>query len=239
MEQLNLATFGKHDFLVRRLHSLLGLLPLSGYLAFHLFTNAAIIDGPKTYQHRSDQIHVLGPSTIVLLEWGLIFLPILFHGLIGLLLITRGKRNVRSYPYLDNWRYTLQRLTGLIALLFIFWHVFELHGWFRWPWWIETVVRPLGGAKFDPYAAPLSAAAAIQRSPWIIAAYAVGVTAAVYHMANGLWTFGMTWGVWTSNAARRRMNYPIALIGVGLLIVGLGALWAMASVDLSALKGAV
>ena len=120
--------FGKHEFLVRRLHSLTGLVPIGGYLCFHLATNGAIIDGLEAYQHRADQIHDLGITTILFLEWSLIFLPILLHGIVGMLIVTRGKRNVRSYPYRENWRYTLQRGTGVIAFLFILWHVFHMHG---------------------------------------------------------------------------------------------------------------
>ena len=104
--------FGRHEFAIRRLHSLLGLMPIGGYLFFHLATNAAVWDGPATYQHRADQIHVVGPTTLLFLEWGLIFLPILFHGLVGLIIVTRGKRDVLQYPHVENIRYTLQRLDG-------------------------------------------------------------------------------------------------------------------------------
>jgi len=229
--------FGRHEFAVRRLHSLTGLVPIGGYLCFHLATNAAVIDGPETYQRRADQIHMLGPTTILFLEWSLIFLPLLFHGLVGMLIVTRGKRNVSSYPFRENWRYTLQRATGVVALLFILWHVFHMHGWFRWEWWVENVARPLGGAQFvvrDESGAPLAAQTAtkaIQASWVVIALYALGVLASVYHLANGIWTMGITWGVWTSPRAQRWASYPCAGIGAALAVVGLGALCSMATVD--------
>lgn len=223
--------FGPHEFLVRRLHSLLGLMPLGGYLCFHLATNAAIIDGPETYQHRANQIHVLGPTTILVLEWSLIFLPILFHGLVGLVIVTRGKRNLLRYPYRENFRYTLERATGVIAFLFIVWHVFHMHGWFRMDWWVESVARPLGGARFDPHDAPATAAAALQAS-WLIAAvYLVGTLAVVYHFSNGLWTAGITWGVWTSPSAQRRANLPCLVIGIALAGIGVGAVISMLRVS--------
>ena len=46
-----------------------------------------------------DQIHSLGPTTLLLVEWSFIFLPILFHGLVGLVIVIRGERNVVNYPY--------------------------------------------------------------------------------------------------------------------------------------------
>ncbi len=142
--------FGRYEFIIRRLHSLTGLVPVGAYLAFHLATNASILDGLDAYQTRVDQIAGLGPTTIFLLEWPFIFLPIIFHAVIGILIVCRGERNVGSYPYLGNIRYTLQRWTGVIAFVFIFWHVFHMHGWLRFSWWHEGVARRFGGAQFDP-----------------------------------------------------------------------------------------
>src|SRR3989304_4448146 len=223
---------GRHEFIVRRIHSLLGLIPIGGFLVFHLATNASILDGPDTFQTRVDVIHRLGPTTLFILEWGTIFLPILFHGIVGLIIVTRGKRNLRYYPYVENWRYTLQRATGVIAMVFILFHVFHMHGWVRWGWWTMHVAKPLGGAQFDSEHAATSAAAALQASSFLAIFYAIGITAAVFHLANGLWTMGITWGVWTTPRAQRWANIPCAIFGIALLIVGLGALLGMLNVPL-------
>ena len=90
---------GRYEFILRRLHSLTGLVPIGFYLFIHLATNAAIMDGAAAYQGRADQIHMLGPTTLFCLEWRFIFLPILFHGLVGVMIVTRGERNVVNYPY--------------------------------------------------------------------------------------------------------------------------------------------
>lgn len=39
------SVFGRHEFVIRRLHSLTGLVPIGGYLCFHLATNAVVLDG--------------------------------------------------------------------------------------------------------------------------------------------------------------------------------------------------
>lgn len=226
------SVFGRYEFIVRRLHSLIGLLPISGYLAFHLLTNAAVWDGPVTYQHRADQIHVVGPTTLFFLEWGIIFLPLLFHGVVGLLIVTRGKRNVFQYTYQENIRYTLQRITGVIAFFFIMWHVFEMHGWFHFEWWTEYVVKPLGGARFDPLHAPATAAAVLQASYLVTALYIVGILACVYHLADGLWTAGITWGIWTSPHAQIRARALCTAVGLVLLVVAFAAIWGMEKVPL-------
>ena len=112
----------------------------------------------------------------------------------------------------------------MIAFAFILWHVFHTRGWFVSPWWIEHVTRPLGGGTFDSEHA---AATAADGHPGVAAggvAYVVGVLAASYHLANGLWTMGITWGVWTSPHAQRWANILCAWASAG--VVGLATLWA-------------
>ena len=82
------SVFGRHEFLIRRLHSLTGLVPVGGFLVIHLLTNMGILD--NSYQQRVDLIHSMGERTLQVTEWGLIFLPILFHGIIGLIIVARG-----------------------------------------------------------------------------------------------------------------------------------------------------
>ena len=227
------SVFGRHEFLIRRRHSLSGLIPIGGYLAFHLATNAAILDGVPAYQHRADQIHRLGPTTILVLEWSVIFLPILFHAAVGTLIVCRGKRNLAQYSYTGNFRYTLQRATGVIAMLFILWHVFQMHGWFRWNWWVETVARPLGGRKFDP-ANAMTAPELIQSSWVFVVLYATGTLPASTTWPTESGRLGITWGVWTSPRAQRLANIPCMVGGLLLAVVGMGALYGMYTADLTA-----
>ena len=216
--------FGRHEFVVRRVHSLLGLIPVGAFLCVHLVTNVSILDGPKTFQARVDQIHNIGPITLLFVEWLFIFWPILLHGLIGMIIVLRGKRNVLIYPYWENFRYTLQRWTGVIAFAFILWHVFQTRGWMPGQWWMEHVTRPLGGGVFDAQNAAVTAAEAFRTSLTVEIAYVVGMLASVYHFANGLWTMGITWGVWTSPNAQRWANLPCLAVGIALAVMGLGAL---------------
>jgi succinate dehydrogenase / fumarate reductase cytochrome b subunit len=226
--------FGRHEFVVRRLHSLLGLVPIGGFLIFHLVTNASILDSVEIFQERVDIIHGLGPTTLFFLEWATIFGPILLHGVIGVIIVTRGERNLIGYPFGGNIRYTLQRASGVIAFLFILWHVLHMHGWLKFQWWVTNVATPLGGAKFDPeYVA--TAAQSIQASPLVFVIYAVGILACVYHLANGIWTMGITWGAWTSPNAQKWANIPCAAFGLILAIVGIGALVGMARTDVEGL----
>ena len=191
----------RHQFLIRRLHSLSGLIPVGAYMVVHLSVNASILNSPATFQSNVYQIHSLG-RLLPLVEWTFIFLPLIFHAVLGVAIIRGGLPNVGSYQFSGNVRYVLQRVTGIIAFLFIFWHVFHMHGWFHNDWWMRTVAEPLGGAQFRPFNAASSVMIAMSGVVRPVL-YAIGILACVFHLANGIWTMGITWGVWVSPAGQR------------------------------------
>jgi len=222
--------FGRNEFLIRRLHSLTGLLPVGAYMCVHLLTNASTLGGPAMFQKNVDLIHSLGPA-LPIVEWTFIFLPLIFHAVVGVVIIRSGNPNLSSYHYVGNVRYTLQRVTAWIALFFIAYHVFHMHGWFHNAWWLENVANDkLGGHQFDPHRATSTAAIALSAF-WRKAFYAIGVISSVFHFANGLWTMGITWGVWTSAAAQKRANWICGAIGVAMTFVGLAALVGVTTTD--------
>jgi succinate dehydrogenase / fumarate reductase cytochrome b subunit len=221
--------FAKHEFLIRRLHSLSGLVPVGAYMTVHLLVNSTLLNGPGSFQTNVYQIHSLG-KMLPLVEWLFIFLPIIFHAVIGVWIIRTGKSNVDHYRYVANWRYTLQRISGVIAIFVIFFHVFHLHGWFHGDWWLANVAEPLGMAQFRPYNAASTLARALSGWFWPVF-YFVGILASVFHFANGVWTMGITWGVWISPRAQRGASYVCAAGGAALLLVGISALVAAVRTD--------
>ena len=212
----------RNEFLVRRLHSLSGLVPVGAYMVIHLLTNASVLDSPARFQKSVYAIHSLG-AILPVVEWGFIFLPILFHAILGVLIIRGALPNHGTYKYGSNIRYTLQRATGMIAFVFIVWHVFHMHGWFHFAAWENGVAGPLGGAKFEAYNAASTAAMALSSIGYQIF-YVVGVLSCVFHLANGIWTFGITWGIWVTPQAQQWATAACLVFGLGLSAVGLGAL---------------
>lgn len=216
----------RHEFLLRRLHSLSGLIPVGAFMCMHLLVNASVLGGPATFQANVDRIHALGPL-LPLVEWTFIFLPILFHAILGVIIIQGGLPNTTSYPTSGNIRYTLQRVTGLIAFGFIAVHVAQMHG-------MAEPLRRIHDtwfAQFDPHAAASSAGSVLQRSLAVQIFYAVGILACVYHLANGLWTMGITWGLWVGPTAQRRAGYVCGAFGLLVSVVGMAALTGMLRVD--------
>ena len=230
----SLSFLKKHDFLIRRLHSLSGLVPVGAYMCVHLLTNASLSGGPDVFQNAVFAIHSIPFLPVV--EWVFIFLPILFHAIVGVWIAMSGHSNTRNYTYTSNKRYSAQRITGYIAFLFIFTHVLHLHGWFHWDWWLG-LVEPIGMAQFRPYNAASSLAKAMGSLSivWPLF-YLVGVLACCYHLANGIWTAGITWGVWISPKAQKRASIACAAFGVIIGLAGLSSLAAVIKTDPVAAK---
>src|SRR5271154_5744893 len=71
-----------NSFLLRKLHSLTGIVPIGAFLVEHLISNFEALKGPGAY---GAQVRFLNSLPLVrVLEWGFIFLPILYHALYGL-----------------------------------------------------------------------------------------------------------------------------------------------------------
>ena len=212
----------KYYFLIRRLHSLTGLVPIGVFLVFHLSANATVLaPGPAgaEFQRSVERIHLLGPLLVPVEIVG-IFLPLLFHMLLGFQIIFTAQSNAQQYRYGGNIRYTLQRATGIITFVFILYHVWQMHWFGGWA----------GGGSFRLYdesggaLAATTTAAAIQAAWWIAPIYAIGVVSAVYHLANGIWTSLITWGITIRPRSQQVAGYVCAAFGVVLSLVGLGAL---------------
>ena len=220
----------RHDFLIRRLHSLSGLVPVGAYMTVHLLTNSSLVGGADVFQKNVFMIHSL--PFLPVIEWVFIFLPIIFHAVAGVWISRNGKSNLQQYRLAGNRRYTWQRITAYIAIVFIFTHVFHLHGWFHNDWWLKNVANPLGMASFRPYNAASSLATALGGFLWPVF-YAIGVLACTFHFANGIWTAGITWGVWLTPKSQRRASIACGLFGLFIGAAGLSSLVAARTTDVA------
>lgn len=224
----------RHYHLIRRLHSLTGVVPIGVFLFPHLTTNSSIVwghlnqarfgnAGVETFQHEVNFIHSL--PALVMIELFVLWIPIAFHAGAGIWFARTGRGNYRSYTFGDNLRYSLQRLSGYIGVIFIFMHVSSLR--WGWTWW-----GLLPG--FDPHHAASSTAAHLQEGALglgLAFLYLICVLALVYHFANGLWTAAITWGLTISSTAQRRWGGVCAAIGLALAAAGTAAVIGFARVD--------
>lgn len=196
------------SFFLRRLHSLTGIVPVGAFLFEHiLISNATAIglNGPAAYTR---QVTFLGNLPLVFfLELLFIWLPIAFHGLYGFYIWYRGEANTVSYPWTGNWMYTLQRWTGGIAFIYIVWHVYTMR--FAGADLHVTPDLSFGKVQHEVFQTPL------------FLFYVIGLIAASWHFAYGIWLFCAKWGIVTGDRAQRRflticLAFFLVLAGVGL-----------------------
>jgi succinate dehydrogenase / fumarate reductase cytochrome b subunit len=194
------------SFVLRRLHSLSGIVPVGAFLFEHiLVSNATAISGPEPY---AKQVAFLGGLPLVFfLELFGIWLPIAFHALYGFYIWYRGEGNTVEYPWTGNWMYTAQRWTGGIAFFYIVWHVWTMRF-----------------AGVDLHADPSASFGKVQLElfqPALLLFYVVGLIAASWHFAYGIWLFCAKWGIVSGERAQKRflivcLAFFFLLSGVGL-----------------------
>jgi succinate dehydrogenase / fumarate reductase cytochrome b subunit len=209
---------GHHHFLLRRLHSLTGLV-FGGYLIVHLLVNATIAQGGMVYQLQVNKIHDL--PFLPVIEWTFIYLPILYHTIYGIWITLTGQPNVTNYPYGKNIFYVLQRVSAIVIVLFILFHVLALkYGLFG------TTLAFAPDHALKTVATHMHAGWPIV---WII--YPLGILASCYHLANGFWTAAITWGLTISAASQRRWGFVCAGLFTVTFIAGMMALIAAANLN--------
>ncbi len=193
------------SFLLRRLHSLSGIVPVGAFLLEHiLVSNATAIGGADAY---AKQVAFLGGLPLVFfLELFGIWLPIAFHALYGFYIWYRGDGNTGEYPWSGNWMYTAQRWTGGIAFAYIVWHTYTM--------------RFTG---VDLHAFPNASFGKVQNEVFqtpLFLFYVAGLVAASWHFAYGIWLFCAKWGIVSGERARKR--FLVVCIAFFFLLTGVG-----------------
>lgn len=188
-------------FLIRRLHSLLGVFPLGIFVVAHMTTNSMSIFGVEAFDDKVALIHSLGPL-LPFVEAALIFIPLALHIVIGIYIALTSKSNTSDLGYARNWAYSIQRWSGWAALVFLLYHTITL--------------RFIGMADEAGFFAYLAEAF---RNPLFTAFYFLGGVAVIYHFANGLCTFCMTWGLTVGPRSQKWM--ALIATGVGFVLLSM------------------
>ena len=191
------------SYLLRKLHSLTGIIPVGAFLAEHFWSNSSVLVSASKYDEVSRDLQTIPFRPFV--EWGFIFLPMLYHGVYGIYIWLRGDANVSSYPWVKNWLYALQRYTGLIAFVYIGWHLYTER-------WLTH-----GRSTYENVVKDLS-------NPYFLAFMVIGVIASSFHLGVGIWNFLCKWGLAATVQAQHaagRLGLLAALLFslVGVLIL--------------------
>ncbi|RFU70692.1 succinate dehydrogenase [Peribacillus saganii] len=195
------------EFAYRRLHSLLGVIPVGVFLIQHLVVNHFATKGPESF---NDAAHFMESLPFrIILETVIIYLPLLYHAIYGIYIAFTAKNNTGRFGYFRNWMFMLQRVTGIITLVFLAWHVWE------------TRVQAALGADVN-----FQMMENILSNPFMLAFYLVGVLSAIFHFANGLWSFAVSWGLTVTPRSQRISTYVTIGIFVALSVVGIRTIFA-------------
>lgn len=200
-------------FVFRKLHQLSGILPLGVFLLEHFYTNSKALTGAADFNNAVRDLQSI--PYILFVEIGGIFIPLIYHAVYGLFITFEMRPNNIAYPYARNWFYTIQRVTGIILFVFITFHVLN----FRFG--LVPGLNTLSVAHN-----PDKAFGIVQNEFsmwWVMLIYIVGITATVWHLANGLWLFLVDWGIAIGANAQRMTGYACLAFGAVLLAVGINA----------------
>jgi succinate dehydrogenase / fumarate reductase cytochrome b subunit len=207
----------RDSFLLHKLHSLSGVLPIGFFMVFHLLANSYSLRGETEF---NTVVKVIGYLPFVfLVELAVIFVPILFHAIYGLFIVAEMQGpggNVAYYGYGRNWLYWLQRWSGVVALVYITYHVFSTTG----HRWMYEVTGGAAGHE-EGFRAIAYEAMAWRFAGWgYTLFYVLGITAATFHLANGLFNFCIRWGITVGSNAQRISAYLWSVLGVALALIG-------------------
>lgn len=194
------------EFFYRRLHSLLGIIPIGAFLVQHLLINYFAVYGKESFNGAVHFVESL--PFLIVLEVLFIYLPILYHAILGIYIAFTARNNPSRYGYFRNWMFYLQRITGFVALIFIGWHV-----------WQTRIQVALGNVSLD-----YEMMANVLGNPFYFWFYMIGVISITFHFANGLWSFLVSWGITQTPKSQRAGTYVSILIFIVVTYMGVRSL---------------
>ena len=203
----NLKKYFTNLFYLRRVHSALGAIPVTLFVVEHMISNSFAVFGQAFYD-----LHVKRLTSLPYLEVIEILgigAPIFLHAALGVYISYTAKYNAHHYRYPRNWMYVLQRVSGILLVFYISFHIWttRLQGAFQH--------RFIG---FQHMREQLS-------NPLILVFYVLGVTSAMFHFSNGLWGFCVSWGITVTPKAQRRAGWIFYSIGLVLYVMALSGLF--------------
>lgn len=204
----------RENYFWHKLHSLTGVIPTGFYMLQHLTLNSFSLAGPEKFNGVIGFFASIPSHILLVLEIGLLGIPILFHAIYGLFIVNRGEQNyfTTKYKWSQNRMYSLQRWSGILLFFLLIAHVFT-----------TTVNAKINGHQVIEYAA--WHAKLTSNGYIVLIIYMIGVLAASYHLAYGIWNFCIRWGITISEKAQNGVQKFSAAFFVVVTLLGWGALF--------------
>jgi len=204
----------RENYVLHKLHSLSGIIPVGFYMLQHLTLNTFSLGGPDKFNGVVNFFDGMPKHFLLTLEICLIWTPLLFHAVYGLFIVNRAVPNNSNPKYASsqNNMFVLQRWTGIFIFFFLCFHVFT-----------TTILAKAQGVETIQYAAwqaNFSGGLGAAR----FALYLLGILACAYHLAYGIWNFCIRWGITISDAAQARVQKFSMGAFVVITLIGWSAL---------------
>ena len=113
--------------------------------------------------------------------------------------------------------FVLQRVTGVITLVFVFWHVYETR--------IQVALHNYTANELAHHTSTML------QNNMTFALYIIGVVAAIYHFSNGMWSFLVSWGITIGPRAQMISTWVWGFIFILISYVGVSSLLAFHNPD--------
>ena len=201
----------RNNFLIRKLHSLSGIIPIGLFLLEHLITNSFAMQGAASFDEKIAALQSFPYLTLI--EIVFIAIPLIFHTVFGLYFVYLARNNVLDYKYFRNWMFYLQRATALIAFVYVVYHVYT-----------TRIAKAFSGVDIT-----YQFMHDILTQPLFFAIYLIGLLAAIFHFSNGLWTLFISWGITIGPKSQKVFQIVCIILFVILSAVGTAGLIALAA----------
>jgi succinate dehydrogenase / fumarate reductase cytochrome b subunit len=142
-----------------------------------------------------------------------VLVPLVLHTVWGIGRLFTSRANVRRYPMWENVKYLVQRLSAIGVFFFLGAHIFKAM--------IEPRLKTGHGERFVDIAWHMR-----HHTPTLVV-YVLGTLAVAYHLANGIATFAMGWGLVSTKAALRKAEWLNWTVFAILLAMSWGSIYAM------------
>ncbi len=203
-------TLTKENFFWHKLHSLSGIIPIGFYVVQHLTLNSFSLASATAYNGVSGFFYSMPEHVLFGIEIIFIWIPLLFHMLYGLVIVSHAETNyfTSKYKWSQNRMYTLQRVSGLFLVVFLFIHVATTTLQVKIHHSTDVVDYDHMRQMFSLWGYSM------------LVLYALGVLAASYHLCYGVWNFCIRWGITVGEKAQANVQKLSLVLFIVVTILG-------------------
>jgi len=195
----------RSEFVRARLASAVAIAPLGVWTVVHLWHNLSAFQGADAWQAAVTEY----PHPFAQAFTGIVvLLPLAIHAVWGIGRLATSRPNGLRYRFYGNLKYVLQRLSALGVLFFLGAHL-----------WLALLKPRLGTGRGEPFA---DLAQEMHFHTPTLVVYVLGTLGVSYHLAHGVQTFCMGWGIVVSRRALARLEW----LALALFVVVLAMSWA-------------